>query len=426
MSQLGRILERMKKLGLWAIGAALVITLFVLVAVRADWLDDYDDLTVLLAAVAAVSGVTGVIITWLGDRSSDRHLQALTEQQEQAASDIRRLAELTESSLEEARAMKPELVVRFVVEKARISADSAIWTRTRFNRELDVDRIVEAERQAALAALPPAAPPDGKQSVAETLAQLEGRGAGKKPAIAGLANIAALISSLGLHGGPISEEERTEFTRRVEAYADALRSWLRSYVGYRQGSDLVFPVFFRFENVGRMPARGVRVSLHFPDGFTRAKPPELIGDPPSRPRFVRRRLGTIAGLDRALLASSYKPLAHDLRMPVTPVRRNVSEPRYRKGSLIVEFDIEKLRHGIPEDADDFVCLTVEDDGEFTIPWQMHAENLGVPASGELHLKVVTELQEGPPITTLAELVALLPKLDDLDDEDVDEDVDEGY
>jgi hypothetical protein len=104
-------------------------------------------------------------------------------------------------------------------------------------------------------------------------------------------------------------------------------------------------------------------------------------------------------------------------VPAIPVRRNVSAPRYRDGSLIVEFEVEKLRHGIPEDAEDAVWLAIADDGHYTVPWEIHAENLAVPVSGELRLQIVTEPEEGPPIASLAELEALLPKAEDEREED---------
>jgi hypothetical protein len=78
----------MKRLALTAFGLALVAALAalaVLVFARTDWLEKYSGATLFLAGVAAVSGVVGVIITWLDGRSSERHLRALAEQQEQAA-----------------------------------------------------------------------------------------------------------------------------------------------------------------------------------------------------------------------------------------------------------------------------------------------------------------------------------------------------
>jgi len=144
----------------------------------------------------------------------------------------------------------------------------------------------------------------------------------------------------------------------------------------------------------------VRVRLRFPDGFANVDDLPGLDRPPRRPRFQRRRFG-ISGLDRALTTPDYSKMLLD--PPVLPGRRNVSRPRFRDGSLIVELDIENLRHGVSEELDEPIWLTVDPDGEFVIPWEVHAENLGEPAGGELVLQVVTELEEGEPITSLDEL-----------------------
>ncbi len=392
----------MKKMGLWAIGTALLIAALVGVVAVMGWVDDYREATLFLAGVAAVSGVAGVIITWIGDRSSDRHLRALAEQQEQASSDIRRLAELTESSLEEARAQKPEPVVEFIYGKERASASSIVVTRRRFARSLDVEKIAAAEREAALATLPPEEP-----ELEDEMRKLERRGLGS-----------VLTAALaGLDSGPISAEERQAFKQRVDEYERKLRTWLGSYESYRRETDPVFPLAVRFENRGRVPARGVRVVLRFPDGFVHADEDvlPLFDEPPGRPRFVRRRSGLagLSGLSRAMTMPDYSRLLST--PPVIPGKRNVSRPRYRKGSLIVEFDIETLRHGIPEDSENVIWLTSEEDGEFSIPWEMHAENLVEPARGDLGLQIATELEEGPPITSVAEMP--WPQSDDEDEED---------
>jgi hypothetical protein len=390
----------MKKVGLWAIGTALVIAALVGVAVVTGWVDDYREATLFLAGVAAVSGLAGVIITWLGDRSSERHLRELAVQQEQAASDIRRLAELTESSLEEARAQKPEPVVEFIYGKERASASSIVVTRRRFARSLEIETMVAAQRQAALATLPPEEP-----ELEDEMRKLQRRGLGS-----------VLTAALaGLDSGPITPEERQAFEQRVDEYERKLKTWLHSYENYRRETDPVFPLTLRFENRGRVPARGVRVVLHFPGGFEHADRDELplFDKPPGRPRFVRPRRGFpgLPNLSRALTMPDYSRMLRDV--PAIAGRRNVSAPRYRKGSLIVEIDVEVLRHGLFEESD-VLWLKAETDGEFTIPWEMHAENLGEPARGELGLQIVTELEEGPPITGVAEM--RWPE-EDVDEED---------
>jgi predicted outer membrane lipoprotein len=375
----------MRKQAFWLAGVALVGAIGIVLALWTELIEDQRDLGVALAAVAAVGGLGAMAIGWM----STRVLEELRDNQRQTADDVRRLAELTESSLEEARAQKPEPVVRFVVEKERLSAKGAIVTRKRFAREIQVQEIVAFERSAALATLPSEEPPT----------------TAPKPRQTGLAAVLATALA-GLEPGPITAEERESFKRRVENYASELREWLRDYERYRREADPIIALLLRFENIGRVPAHGVRVSLQFPDGFTHAELPERPGEPPTRPRFQRKRIG-LAGFDPSLLYRDPSAMLRDYRLPTPPVRRNVSAPRYRDGSVIVEFDIEKLRHGIPEDADELIVLTVDSDGEFMVPWEIHAENLALPATGELSLQVGTEPEAGPPIASLAELRAFL-------------------
>ncbi len=384
----------MRKLVIWTVGLAILAAASLTIAAWAGLIDAYGEATLFLAGVAAVAAVAGSLITWLGNRTNAQHLHELAVQQQQAAADIRRLAELTESSLEEARAQKPEPVVQFIVGKEQASAGGAIYTRKRFARSIQVEKVAQ-EREAALATLP-----------AETTLDDDVGATSRRPRL----SPAILAAITGLESGPITSEERSTFQRRVDGYASELRKWLRSYERYRQLTDLAFPIFLRFENRGRVPAKGVRVRLRFPDGFANVDDLPGLDRPPRRPRFQRRRFG-ISGLDRALTTPDYSKMLLD--PPVLPGRRNVSRPRFRDGSLIVELDIENLRHGVSEELDEPIWLTVDPDGEFVIPWEVHAENLGEPAGGELVLQVVTELEEGEPITSLDEL----PELARRDEED---------
>ncbi len=57
-------------------------------------------------------------------------------------------------------------------------------------------------------------------------------------------------------------------------------------------------------------------------------------------------------------------------------------------------------------------LRIVDDGDYAIPWEIHAENLTERATGELALKIVTHIDEGSPIRTLDELLATARKGDE--------------
>lgn len=44
---------------------------------------------------------------------------------------------------------------------------------------------------------------------------------------------------------------------------------------------------------------------------------------------------------------------------------------------------------------------------YTVPWQIHAENLPEAASGDLTLELTTNVETGAPITDVEELIALV-------------------
>ena len=71
---------------------------------------------------------------------------------------------------------------------------------------------------------------------------------------------------------------------------------------------------------------------------------------------------------------------------------------------MVEYGIDKLLHGIPQDSFEPFGLWIETDGEYTVPWEVHAENLEEPATGSLELEVMTITEEGSPIVSLQELL----------------------
>lgn len=97
--------------------------------------------TLALVAVAAVAAVITVGLAW---RSTD--------EQRQMATDIRQLAELTGSSIEEARAQRPKPAIRFLMNGEGF--DGLKIERVSLDRSVDVETIVKAERAKAMATLP--------------------------------------------------------------------------------------------------------------------------------------------------------------------------------------------------------------------------------------------------------------------------------
>jgi hypothetical protein len=80
-------------------------------------------------------------------------------------------------------------------------------------------------------------------------------------------------------------------------------------------------------------------------------------------------------------------MAAMLDAPQFSPRRNVSAPRYRKGSVIVDIGIETLRHRLPEDLEEPIVVKVAEVGRFEIGWTIDADNLGEPVHGTLTIQV---------------------------------------
>jgi hypothetical protein len=346
------------------------------------------NMTLAFGVMATLAALLATAVTAHGNRQAARHQEELAEQQREMAEDIRRLAELTESSLEEARAQRPEPFVFFLAGAERTPTERAVLERKRLVRELDIDAIVAAERQRALAAMPQPANSARDQVVGGvSLGQIQ------------------RIAEMGLFamgGGPYTEEERGAFQQRVDEYAGHLRDWLTAYETYQREVNLIFRSDLRFENRGRVPAADVRVQLRFRDVFQAVEEYPELEKRPDRPRPPVRGLAALAGL----AAPDFR-IPHTSRYPLVtpPIRGNVSAPRYRKGSLLVEYEIDKLLHGVPEETDEPIMLRIEEDGRYEIPWEVHAENLAEPATGTLVLEVVTEKVEGAEITRLEKLTA---------------------
>jgi hypothetical protein len=337
--------------------------------------------TALTAAFAALAAA----LTWWGNRTGAEHQERILKQQVQMAEDIRRLAELTETSLEEARAQRPQPAVQWLIGSDRTPSDEGVLTRKRVDRLLEVEQIVQRERQVALSTLPP---PENQQS------EHTPRG----PFASILATTRAFESQFN---SPVTDADREAFVESVNRYDKRLREWLKSFEEWRRERSFIFEGRVRFQNEGRVPASGVLAQFHFPDNFEPVDELPALPDPPARPKFKRHSIAD--ALMRGVSPRFDIPSVIN-RMPSIPVRGNVSAPRYRKGSTIVEYRIDKLLHGVPEDSSEPFTLRIDDDGDYAIPWEIHAENLQERAAGELRLQVITNTEEGPAITSVEELL----------------------
>jgi hypothetical protein len=359
--------------------------------------------TLAFTIVAALASLLAVAVTAFGNRANARHQGKLAEQQHLMAGDIRRLAELTESSLEEARAQRPDPLVLFLASQRddheeRVPTEQAVLQRTRLLREIDVEAIVARERERALSTIPTPKPTPLQKTV----------GGAAYAEIERMAETMRKASMLG-RIGPITDEERQTFADRVDRYAHELREWLSEYENWRAETTLIFVTHLRFENRGRVPAHDARVQLRFPDTFESVDEYPELDDPPDRPRFTRGGLSALTGLLNSTLTI---PPGYSPRLLDPSFRSNVSPPNYRRGSLLVELTVDKLLHGVAEDTNEPVMLRVDADGEYEVPWEIHAENLGEPSTGTLRLSIETQVLEGPPIETLDDLLSKAPIADD--------------
>jgi hypothetical protein len=321
--------------------------------------------TFALAAVAAFAGVAALVDTRRRDRLD-----------EQIARNLSELAEMQRLALAGADGRKPDPRAFLLIDGDE-GVQSARIERLR-PRRLDIEETVAHERTLALRTLPPA----------------KGEAVDRA------------IGSLKIHREP-SEDNRNHFRQKVESYAANLREALEEYDAYRKERALLVSGRFRFENRGRGPARNVSFVARFPDPFeiiSRWPAPPVI---PTRPLFHRdrTRLSALLGGDPRVAVPDDASTA--TRDPILPRSvGNVSRPRYRRGSAIVEVGIERLQHSQPTDMDEEACWTLRlpTPGEYQIPWEIHSDELEEPARGELRLEVV-ELIDYTPIRSVKELLS---------------------
>jgi hypothetical protein len=320
--------------------------------------------TFALAAVAALAGVVALVGARRGGRRD-----------EQLALELRELAEIQRLALADADERRPEPTALLLLHENQGTQSARIERRR--PRRLDIEEMVAHERTLALRTLPPA-----KSEVVDRA-----------------------IGSLRIHREP-SEENRNAFRRKVESYAANLREALEAYEAYRTERARLVNGRFRFENHGRGPARNVRVVAHFPDPFEIIREWPCRPVIPTRPQFHRdrTRLSALLGGDPRLTAPEEPSIGS--RAPI-PARSggNVSAPRYREGSAIVEVGVERLQHAQTTDMDEqaYWTLRLPTPGEYRIPWEIHSDELEEPARGEFRLEVV-ELVDYTPIRSVKELL----------------------
>lgn len=331
------------------------------------------DATLGFTVIAALGALAGAALILAGNAANVAQQRAL-------AADVKRLAELTESSLDEARAQKPEPSVQFRLKDSL--ASEVRWPRQHDIRSIDIDSIIESEREQTLATLPT---PKRNPQVAE-IERLLG---------------SAMLGMMG--AGPLTEKERADFQVQVDVYIAELKKWLNDYATWREQVGLVFSGSLQFDNRGRVPARDIHAYLDFPSEFVPVEEFPQLSKVPVRPVFKRR---TLQDMFSVPAFSGFYP-AIGLAANSIAGRPNVRGPRYRKESRRVEYTIDKLIHGLSEPSDDPVLFRIENDGTYRVSWEIHAENLPEPTRGDLTVHVDTEVRDHPPVTALDQILAEL-------------------
>jgi hypothetical protein len=372
----GRLIAVSRKRGLvWLIVLLLILAIAGATAylVAGAGSNAVSDATLGFTVIAALGALAGAALILAGNAANVAQQRAL-------AADVKRLAELSESSLDEARAQKPEPSVQFRLKDGL--ASEVRWPRQRDSRSIDIDTIIESETKRTLATLPT---PKNTPQVTE-IERLLG---------------SATLAMIG--AGPLTDQERRDFQARVDDYVSELKKWLNNYATWREQVGLVFSGNLQFDNRGRVPARDIHAYLDFPSEFVAVEEFPQLSSVPERPVFKRR---TWQDMFSVPAFSGFYP-AIGLGANSIVGRPNVRGPRYRKESRRVEYTIDKLIHGLPELSDDPVLFRIEKDGTYRVSWEIHAENLPEPTRGELTVHVDTEVRDHPPITALDQLLAEL-------------------
>jgi hypothetical protein len=335
-----------------------------------------DPITVGTFAAGLVAAAV-IIIAYIRQESSAARIDEL-------AKDIHRLAELTEGSMEEARALRAEPGVSFLAGEG--PTDDLVWRRVVDHTPIDKEAILASHRTLALETLPPE-PSGAPSAVSASL----------------IATLAALQSS-GLFPG-ITEADRDRFRERVDKSAEALDEWLDSYPRWRGTRPLILVAKFVFHNRGRVPATDVHVTLSFPAGFQCLEQGlEEMWPPPSPPKFEPPK-SVFAGLGQLNAQAYLSPgLFAGIHAPgLSPP--NLRGPWFETDPLRIEFAIGKLLHGVSIETDAPVFLHVPSDGRYEVHWEISAGNLSSPVHGSLLLEATTETTAGTVIANIDELIA---------------------
>jgi hypothetical protein len=346
------------------------------------------------AGISALAVVIGAVY-WLMKR---RERAARAAREEQVSSDVAEMGDSIEhlesvvaALAEEMRGRTPQPLVRFLLSEGPSPGALAVKPSVPL---VDIDAIVESERQAALSTLIPVevprpSSPTRQGETAIDISTLETLEKLTKPARA---------FGFGQKHLPVTEQDHDAFKAEVERYASDLRGFIDDWLAYLAASRLILLLHVQIDNDGGAPADEARIKLHFPDPCSKAAWPDKP-ERPKRPKFVRRE-------------SPFSRLGRDYPLPYLPPvtprfeppNVNLTGPFYEEGSVVVRYDYRSIPHHDPVKPDPFL-IAIPEPGAFEVRWAVGAKNLSRPAEGILHLEVRHE--EPDPSVRMTNLVDLL-------------------
>ncbi len=277
---------------------------------------------------------------------------------------------------------KPELTLRFFAEGR---ATECLVTPPARYPGLDLARIIENERTAAMSTLPVQPRPNRAGSA--------------------LANYDRIIAaSTGAH---VSADQRQEFHARVEAHLREVGEYLELYEQRRHTSGLEINAEVKLDNAGEAQATNIRVRLLFSvaDFEELDDDQERLPDAPEGPRwrhpFDRPYLGVARDLGRMLLPRTIRQQA------LTP-RGGLAGPTYSREAerLIVEYSAGHVGAAVWDRSRYAFELQAMRSGDHDVEYQLSADGLE-PTTGTLTITLREPEPQAPPITQLKDL----PELD---------------
>lgn len=201
---------------------------------------------------------------------------------------------------------------------------------------------------------------------------------------------------MGVFGdiGP-SREEIEKYRERVDEFVNgSFKSHLQELRKYRALVNRSREIVFALTNErAGAPVEGLIAQVHFPDKdqFEIMEAEDFPDEPdaPSSPTPPQpaSRSSFLDTLVSPQFVSAPLPLINQDMGGLAPPG-NVSGPRFKKGSVIVEYEVDEVLHNLMETTSDSSLVAVfHQPGVWRIPYEIHARNLPEPRKGVLVIEV---------------------------------------